>query len=127
GRLRGARPRPLVPALSHRAHAGLPMTGGLLTQIHDSAILSCSLDPLSVLRPVPRLPSWPTSRPPTSAPSRPSSATSALAAPARTQGAFRAARPLLDRFSAGGLIQKNKAARHKSRLAARIKALATAA
>ena len=33
------------------------------------------------------------------------------------------AQPILDRFSARGLIHKNKAARHKSRLTARIKAL----
>ena len=38
------------------------------------------------------------------------------------QEAFNAAQPLLDRFSARGLIHKNKAARHKSRLTARIKA-----
>ena len=36
------------------------------------------------------------------------------------------AQPILDRFSARGLIHKNKAARHKSRLTARIKALAAA-
>src|SRR3546814_4684695 len=42
------------------------------------------------------------------------------------QEAFKSAQPLLDRFSARGLIHKNKAARHKSRLTARIKALQTA-
>ena len=36
------------------------------------------------------------------------------------------AQPLLDRFAARGLIHKNKAARHKSRLTARIKALQAA-
>ena len=46
---------------------------------------------------------------------------------AGAQEAFTAAQPLLDRFSARGLIHRNKAARHKSRLTARIKALATAA
>ena len=40
--------------------------------------------------------------------------------------AFATAQPLLDRFAARGLIHKNKAARHKSRLTARIKALKTA-
>ncbi|MDX1549960.1 MAG: 30S ribosomal protein S20, partial [Lysobacter spongiicola] len=40
---------------------------------------------------------------------------------------FKTAQPILDRFSARGLIHKNKAARHKSRLTARIKALKTAA
>ena len=37
--------------------------------------------------------------------------------------AFTAAIPLLDRMATKGLIHKNKAARHKSRLAAQIKAL----
>ena len=46
---------------------------------------------------------------------------------AGAQEAFNAAQPLLDRFSARGLIHRNKAARHKSRLAARIKAIASAA
>ena len=36
------------------------------------------------------------------------------------------AQPILDRFSARGLIHKNKAARHKSRLTARIKAIKAA-
>ena len=40
--------------------------------------------------------------------------------------AFTAAQPLLDRFAARGLIHKNKAARHKARLSARIKALQAA-
>ncbi|ADN74989.1 SSU ribosomal protein S20P [Ferrimonas balearica DSM 9799] len=37
--------------------------------------------------------------------------------------AFNAAQPILDRMATKGLIHKNKAARHKSRLAAQIKAL----
>lgn len=45
---------------------------------------------------------------------------------AGAQDAFNAAQPLLDRFSARGLIHRNKAARHKSRLTARIKALKAA-
>lgn len=40
--------------------------------------------------------------------------------------AFTVAQPLLDRYAARGLIHKNKAARHKSRLSARIKALKVA-
>ncbi len=40
--------------------------------------------------------------------------------------AFAVAQPLLDRFAARGLIHKNKAARHRSRLTARIKALQAA-
>ena len=43
------------------------------------------------------------------------------------QEAFNVAQPILDRFSARGLIHKNKAARHKSRLTARIKAIKAAA
>ena len=39
------------------------------------------------------------------------------------QTAFTAAQPILDRMASRGLIHKNKAARHKSRLAAQIKAL----
>ena len=39
------------------------------------------------------------------------------------QEAFTAATPILDRMATKGLIHKNKAARHKSRLAAQIKAL----
>ncbi|GHA75067.1 30S ribosomal protein S20 [Cognatilysobacter bugurensis] len=46
---------------------------------------------------------------------------------AGAQAAFATAQPILDRFSSRGLIHKNKAARHKSRLNARIKALQTAA
>ena len=42
------------------------------------------------------------------------------------QAAFAIAQPILDRFSARGLIHKNKAARHKSRLTARIKAIKAA-
>ena len=38
--------------------------------------------------------------------------------------AYRSAEPILDRFAARGLIHKNKAARHKSRLTARIRAIA---
>lgn len=45
---------------------------------------------------------------------------------AAAQSAFAAAQPILDRFSARGLIHKNKAARHKSRLNARIQALKAA-
>jgi small subunit ribosomal protein S20 len=37
--------------------------------------------------------------------------------------AYKTAVPILDRFSARGLIHRNKAARHKSRINARIKAL----
>ena len=39
------------------------------------------------------------------------------------QSALNAAVPLLDRMATKGLIHKNKAARHKSRLNAQIKAL----
>ena len=45
---------------------------------------------------------------------------------AGAQEAFNVAQPILDRFSARGLIHKNKAARHKSRLTARIRALQAA-
>jgi len=45
---------------------------------------------------------------------------------AGAQAAFATAQPILDRFAARGLIHKNKAARHKSRLIARIKALKAA-
>ena len=45
---------------------------------------------------------------------------------ASAEAAFTTAQPLLDRFAARGLIHKNKAARHKSRLTARIKALKAA-
>ena len=43
---------------------------------------------------------------------------------AAAQDAYKVAEPLLDRQSSRGLIHRNKAARHKSRLQARIKALA---
>ncbi len=43
---------------------------------------------------------------------------------ASAAAALQAAAPVLDRYAAGGLIHKNKAARHKSRLTARIKAMA---
>ncbi len=39
------------------------------------------------------------------------------------QAAYQAAVPEIDRLAGKGLIHRNKAARHKSRLAARIKAL----
>ena len=39
------------------------------------------------------------------------------------QAAFKVAEPALDRMVSKGLIHKNKAARHKSRLNAKIKAL----
>jgi len=42
---------------------------------------------------------------------------------ATAQAAFEAAQPILDRMATKGLISKNKSARHKSRLAAQIKAL----
>ena len=45
---------------------------------------------------------------------------------AGAEAAFAIAQPILDRFSARGLIHKNKAARHKSRINARIKALKSA-
>ncbi len=45
---------------------------------------------------------------------------------AGAEAAFAAAQPILDRYSSRGLIHKNKAARHKSRLNARIKALKAA-
>ena len=38
--------------------------------------------------------------------------------------AFNSAQPILDRFASRGLIHKNKAARHKSRLTARIRSIA---
>ena len=40
------------------------------------------------------------------------------------QAAYNAAVPVLDRMATKGLIHKNKASRHKSRLNAQIKALA---
>ena len=39
------------------------------------------------------------------------------------ESAYKTAEPLLDRYSSRGLIHKNKANRHKSRITARIKAL----
>ena len=42
---------------------------------------------------------------------------------AAAEGAFKAASPLLDSLATKGLIHKNKAARHKSRLNAKIRAL----
>ena len=46
---------------------------------------------------------------------------------AAAEAAFASAQPVLDRYAARGLIHRNKAARHKSRLNAHIKALKTAA
>lgn len=43
---------------------------------------------------------------------------------AAAQEAFNAAAPVIDRIADKGIIHKNKAARHKSRLNAQIKALA---
>ncbi len=50
----------------------------------------------------------------------------AIASGDKTQAAaaFKAAVPVIDRMARRGIIHKNKAARHKSRLNARIKALA---
>ncbi len=45
---------------------------------------------------------------------------------AAAQEAYKAAEPILDRYSSRGLIHKNKAARHKSRLTARIRAIGAA-
>ncbi len=45
----------------------------------------------------------------------------------KAQEAFKKMVPVLDRLASKGLIHKNKAARHKSRLNAHIKSLATAA
>ena len=42
------------------------------------------------------------------------------------EAAYKEMVPVLDRYSNRGMIHKNKAARHKSRLTARIKALQTA-
>ena len=41
--------------------------------------------------------------------------------------AFKVAQPIIDSIADKHLFHKNKAARHKSRLAAKVKALATAA
>ena len=46
---------------------------------------------------------------------------------AAAQAAFDAAQPILDRMATKGLIHKNKAARHKSRLSSAIKAMGAAA
>ena len=43
---------------------------------------------------------------------------------AGAEAAYKVAEPVLDRYSSRGLIHKNKAARHKSRLTAHIKAIA---
>jgi small subunit ribosomal protein S20 len=43
---------------------------------------------------------------------------------AAAQAAYQAAEPVMDRYAHHGLIHKNKAARHKSRLSAKIQALA---
>lgn len=43
---------------------------------------------------------------------------------AAAETAYQEATPLLDRMATRGLMHKNKAARHKSRLARKIKALA---
>jgi small subunit ribosomal protein S20 len=43
---------------------------------------------------------------------------------AAAQGAFRASSAIVDRIADKKIIHKNKAARHKSRLAAQIKAMA---
>jgi len=45
---------------------------------------------------------------------------------ASAEAAYASAVPVLDRYSSRGLIHKNKAARHKSRLSAHIKALKSA-
>ena len=42
------------------------------------------------------------------------------------EAAYKVAVPILDRYSARGLIHKNKAARHKSRINTRIKAMKAA-
>jgi small subunit ribosomal protein S20 len=43
---------------------------------------------------------------------------------AGAEAAYKAAEPVMDRYASRGLIHKNKASRHKSRLSAHIKALA---
>jgi len=42
---------------------------------------------------------------------------------AGAEAAFKSAEPVMDRYAARGLIHRNKAARHKSRLTAHIRAL----
>ena len=44
---------------------------------------------------------------------------------AAAQEAYNSAVPVIDRMANKGIIKKNKAARHKSRLNAKVKALAT--
>ncbi len=46
---------------------------------------------------------------------------------AGAQAALQVAEPILDRYASRGLIHKNKAARHKSRLTARIRAMQASA
>ncbi len=46
---------------------------------------------------------------------------------AQASDAFKAAQSVIDSIADKGMFHKNKAARHKSRLAAKVKALATAA
>lgn len=46
---------------------------------------------------------------------------------AAAEAAYKVAEPILDRYASRGLIHKNKASRHKSRINARIKAIKTAA
>ncbi len=41
----------------------------------------------------------------------------------RAEAAYKVAEPVMDRYASRGLIHKNKAARHKSRLSAHIAAL----
>ena len=43
---------------------------------------------------------------------------------AGAEAAYKSAEPIMDRSSSRGLIHKNKASRHKSRLSAHIKSLA---
>jgi small subunit ribosomal protein S20 len=45
----------------------------------------------------------------------------------KASDAFKAAQSVIDSIADKGIFHKNKAARHKSRLAAKVKALATAA
>lgn len=45
----------------------------------------------------------------------------------KAQAALRSATPVIDSMVTKGLVHKNKAARHKSRLSAQIRAMATAA
>lgn len=46
--------------------------------------------------------------------------------PKQAQAAYNTAVPIIDRMVGKGLIRKNKAARHKSRLNAQVRALASA-